>query len=97
MALLEFNFYPETHEESIESSIVIPDDLDVYDMFEIWKRQMSMLGYMMDKFELTKEEIPDGDYLVALNTNGTSQPPVVDTTTGDAPFKDEIVITSESK
>lgn len=56
-ARLEMNFYPDDREnyEVVETSIEINDDLDVNEMFNIWKRQMSALGYFMDDYEISRD------------------------------------------
>ena len=40
----------------------IPDDADVYDMFEVWKEQMSFLGYLMNDYFIDREESSNYDY-----------------------------------
>jgi len=57
-ARVEMNFYPEDREnyDIVETAIEVRDDSDVGEMFDIWKRQMSALGYFMDDYEIVREE-----------------------------------------
>lgn len=115
MARIERNFYPDDDEgyDVVEIATSIADDANVEDHFELWKREMGMLGFFVEDFELMRKsrlKLPS-EYLMDnpryddeydwddeednIDKGSGTAPDIMDTTTGDTPFQDNITITSE--
>ena len=62
MARVIMEWYPENEKAYSESRAenIVADDADVFEMFDIWKRQMSLLGYFMDDYELIRRSEEEG-------------------------------------